>query len=255
MKIVTFNIRCVWKGSDGINDFIHRAGFIYDKIQNEKPDVIAFQEIVIPQLELLKKMLPEYEFFGSFRDEEYIYEGLFTAIKKDNLALMGGDVFWLSPTPYVAGSRFETQSIYPRVCVMTKVRNRQTHEIFRIYNVHLDHLSDDARSLGINCVFDFINEYNKKEKLPTVLLGDFNAFPDSETLKLCYSHSDYSDTTKNIPTSFHSYGQENEKIDYIFVSDEWKERVVETVAWKDCHEGIYLSDHYPLSLEIKNKKE
>ncbi len=31
LKVVTFNIRCVWKGyGDGINSFVHRAGMVYE---------------------------------------------------------------------------------------------------------------------------------------------------------------------------------------------------------------------------------
>lgn len=41
-SIVTFNIRYVYDDIDEINNFIHRAGFIYDKIGNEKPDIIGF---------------------------------------------------------------------------------------------------------------------------------------------------------------------------------------------------------------------
>ena len=37
MKIVSFNLRCVWQG-DGINAFIFRAGMIYDKIMRDQAD-------------------------------------------------------------------------------------------------------------------------------------------------------------------------------------------------------------------------
>ena len=83
MKIVTFNIRCPWKDRDGINDFIHRAGLIYDKVEAEKPEVIAFQEIRKPTLELLQKMFPDYSFFGTLREKDYTGEGVYTAIRKD----------------------------------------------------------------------------------------------------------------------------------------------------------------------------
>ena len=56
MKIVTWNLRCQWKEVDGVNAFIHRAGFIYEKTMQELPDVIAFQEIVPQSLELLQRM-------------------------------------------------------------------------------------------------------------------------------------------------------------------------------------------------------
>ena len=54
MKILSFNIRCPWKDRDGKNDFIHRAGLIYDKIETEQPDVIAFQEVKRPSTLICK---------------------------------------------------------------------------------------------------------------------------------------------------------------------------------------------------------
>ena len=59
-KIVTFNIRNVWD-KEGKNSFIHRVGMIYDKINKEKPDVIAFQEVLQPHVTLLEKIFPDYE--------------------------------------------------------------------------------------------------------------------------------------------------------------------------------------------------
>ena len=58
-KIVTFNSRNVWMWSkEGINCFIFRAGLIYEKVNKEKPDVIAFQELLQKNLDLLKKLFP-----------------------------------------------------------------------------------------------------------------------------------------------------------------------------------------------------
>ena len=77
IRIVTFNLRCVWQGHDGINDFIYRAGMVYDKIMHELPDVILFQEMIALHLALLRRMLPEYTFCGHFRDSDYTGEGVF----------------------------------------------------------------------------------------------------------------------------------------------------------------------------------
>ena len=54
IKIVTFNLRCVWNGVDAQNSFVHRAGLIWEKVNEEKPDVIAFQECVPQSVEILK---------------------------------------------------------------------------------------------------------------------------------------------------------------------------------------------------------
>ena len=250
MKILSFNIRCPWKGMDGINDFIHRAGFIYDKIKSQKPDVIAFQEVRDEAYVLLQKMLPEYEFFGTFREENYTIEGLYIAIRKDSFTYLETEVFWLSPTPFVVASKFENQSECSRICLMTKIRHRKTNEVFRLLNLHLDHISEEARVLGMQCVFDFMNEYDSREKLPTVLLGDFNTTPNGDVIKSCHARKGMFEATKDIDVTFHGYGRKTIKLDYIFVSDEWADRVIKTETWTDCHEGIYLSDHYPVCLTI-----
>ena len=57
MNIVTYNIRCVYKQMDGINSFIHRIGPMFEKINEEKPDGIGFQEVLSPHLTVLEKLL------------------------------------------------------------------------------------------------------------------------------------------------------------------------------------------------------
>lgn len=238
--------------NDGINAFVHRAGFIYDKIRKESPDIIAFQEMKENFLELLKRMFPEYAFYGSMRTAKYDGEGLYTAVKKDTCEIVGGEIFWLSPTPYVAGSRFETQSNCPRVCVMAEIRNKSDNAIYRVVNVHLDHISDEARRLGLNCLFAFMDGCDQKHKLPTVLLGDFNATPDSDTMKACDAREKHVDVTKAIQGTFHEFGKrEGDKIDYVYVSRELEERVDSVCLWDDVHDGVYLSDHYPVCMQLK----
>ena len=258
MKIVSFNLRCVWNGAvDGKNSFVHRAGFIYEKITAERPDVLAFQEVVPQSLELLKRMLPEYEFYGSKRGEGFVgAEGLYTAFRKDKFSLVSGDIFWLSPTPSVMGSRFENQSECPRVCISVKLRNKKTSETLRVINVHLDHVSDEARKLGMRCLFDYAIDKNATDKQPTVILGDFNAVPTSETMKAAFAEDWLFEVSKiKKGTTWHDFGRVNHKIiDFVFVTEELQKRVKSSVLWKDKTNGIYLSDHYPVCVEFEEKK-
>lgn len=250
-KIVTFNLRNSYVNDyDSINGFSHRAGMVCDKILDEKPDVIAFQEIKQPALTLLKRMLPEYLFLGHFRNADYSGEGLYTAIRTESIELLGLEVIWLSPTPYIAGSRFSDQSECPRTCVMTHIRNKNTGEMMRIYNVHLDHISNSARELGMSAVFDYVEEQNKKLSLPYIILGDLNATPDSGVIKMCNDADGIFDATRDIPYTFHAFGQKQSKIDYIFLSDNFKKRVADCSAWTEEFDGIYLSDHFPVSVTI-----
>ena len=178
IKIVTWNIRYATDG-DGINSFTNRSGMIREKIRSELPDVIAFQEVTDQSRLPLEQMLPEYCFLGMMRSENFDTEGLYIAAKKEAFEVIGLESVWLSSTPYTAGSRFEDQSIFPRICTMTYLRHRENNFRVRVFNLHLDHISEPARTLGAKAVLDFVRSYDNKEKLPTVILGDFNATPDS----------------------------------------------------------------------------
>ncbi len=251
MKIVTFNVRCQWD-KDGINSFIHRIGLIYDKIGLENPDVIAFQEMTAKHLDVLKKLLPEYEFFGSGRLADYSSEGLYTAYKKERYLSVKNRIFWISDTPEVPESKFACQSIFPRICIETKLFDKNSKKCVNVYNVHLDHRGleagekEDARTKGLECVFN-----QTTGDCPAVVLGDFNAKPEHYSLSLCNKYG-FIDVTDNLTVTFHNYGNPEKfmKIDYILVSKELKDKVSPAYIWDDMKNGIYLSDHYPVACEI-----
>lgn len=259
MKIVTFNLRCVWN-KEGKNSFIHRAGLIYDKISREMPDVMAFQECTPQIMELMEKMFPEYAFCGQYRSENYWGEGLFVAVKKTDWTVLSYESFWLSPTPYVAGSRFPIQSDCPRICNVVQIRGKESGKMLRIFNVHLDHISDEARIEGIKCLLEKMEEFNARLALPAVILGDFNAGPECSTIKYCneYEKTPLCDVTKDIPLTYHGWGgvliPEWEKIDYIYVSGGLEKALSDVGLWKDVSDGIYLSDHYPVYVDFDLEK-
>ena len=256
IKIVSFNMRCAW-ANDGINSFIHRVGLIYDKINEEKAEVIAFQECTPKIIELMEKILPEYTFSGMYRSENYGEEGLFVAVRKGEWRTVAAESFWISPTPYVPGSRFPIQSECPRVCNVVQIRNRESGKMLRIFNIHLDHISDEARIEGIKCVLGKLEEYNARLPLPAVILGDFNAGPECSTIKYCdeYDKTPITDITKDIPITYHGFGgllkPEWEKIDYIYVSGGLEKSLTDVGIWDTVHHGIYLSDHYPVYAEFE----
>ena len=253
MKIVTYNIACGWSW-DSINSMQHRIGMIWEKIRTEKPDVIAFQEIVPIARDCLEDMFHDYMFLGHMRGADYDGEGLFTAIRRDAWELLAYDTFWLSPTPYVPGSRYENQSECPRICVVTAVRNKKTGERIRLYNLHLDHISDEARVEGMGCILGYMHDIEEKNPMESILLGDFNARAGSNTIALCknYPYRHLTDATSDLAATFHNFGSAATKIDYMFVTDGLLSRAKKAVVWDDVHKGIYLSDHYPVAVEFED---
>lgn len=247
MKVVTFNIRCDY-GQDGINNFEHRRGMIRDKIVAEKPDVIGFQETLPHVVQWLQENLPEYNFVGCGRDANFEDEAMLIAYRRSHVQLFALSTFWLSPTPQVPASRYKEQSICPRICTVATLKHKDWGTPVRLYNTHLDHEGAKARELGLTQVLERMRADYRRDGLPMILMGDFNAVPASEEMACMDAFADLklSDLTEKIAYTFHNFGKQEHfcKIDYIFVGQGL--RSDGAVAWDECVGGVYLSDHYPL---------
>ena len=252
LKVVTYNLWCVWSHPKHLNSFMHRAGMVYEKVKKEQPDIIGFQEVIAPQLEYLEAMMPDYLFVGQGRMTDFKGEGLYIAIKKSTLMLCGLDIFWISPQPYVPATRFEEQSEWPRICVDILVRHKETGKMFRVYDVHLDHIESPAKAKGMQVVLSKIGEDLQKIPAEVILLGDFNEEPDGLAITYINEYKDLTlvEATADIPGTWHDFGKldPGKKIDYVFTSEGLADKIVKTEVWSDYRNGLYLSDHYPVSV-------
>ena len=226
---------------------------IYDKLRTERPDVVAFQEVTGHISDFLRQSLSDiYDFYTFFRSENFDGEGITIATLKDSIVCHSIDSFWLSPTPRVPGSRFAEQSSCPRVASVGVYRERATGRLIRICNTHLDHISDEARVLGVSLLLDRLAAMNEEYPLPTVLLGDLNAAPNSATIRVIKeSPLALIELTDKIPVTFHDYGTMEAKIDYIFGTPDLAASASVVGAWRDEHNGVYLSDHYPIFVDVE----
>nr|WP_314460295.1 endonuclease/exonuclease/phosphatase family protein [uncultured Clostridium sp.] len=244
MKLVTFNIRCDY-GQDKENSFCYRKPYILQKIEKESPDVICFQEVLPHAALWLKENLTDYNIVGCGRDENLEDEQTAVAYRKMKFDLLEMEVFWLSETPGVFGSRYENQSMCPRTCTRVWLWSLEEKRLFCIYNTHLDHESKDAREAALAQILEKIRDEKVIYNVPTVIAGDFNACPDAPEMGIMKKAVEFRDLTAETDGTFHDYGrQEAEKIDYIFGNREVICRVA--AVWDDSHEGVYLSDHYPV---------
>ncbi len=252
MKLVTFNIRCDY-GQDGPNSFCFRKPLILEKIKAENPDIICFQEVLPHVAVWLKDNLSDYCVIGCGRDEKLGNEQTSIVYKKSIYNLLEMEVFWLSETPKVPGSRYKNQSDCPRICTMALFQNVKTNEVFRIYNTHLDHIGSEARRLGLSQILNRMEREETFIPAPAILTGDFNALPDSAEMELLKDYPRLFDLTAGIQGTFHDFGRrkEPEKIDYIIAQEQIT--CLNTEVWNDFKDGVYLSDHYPVSAKIRIK--
>lgn len=254
-KIVTFNVRFQYNG-DGINSFVHRSAMVRNKIKAEKPDVICFQEGTPEIMNDIIDSLPEYHILFNGRNSDFSGEGLATALRKDTVELVGFDVFWLSETPYIPGSRHKIQSGCPRICQQLFIRLKGSDRLCWVFNNHLDHHPDEmARVIGINQVMERVAQCKVRWDKPVFILGDLNSTPEGEAIEFLKSFEPVkiADLTAESGPTFHGFGKAEifKKIDYIFSDLRAEECNCKIERWDDEHNGIYLSDHYPVCASLE----
>ncbi|WP_053983324.1 endonuclease/exonuclease/phosphatase family protein [Niameybacter massiliensis] len=252
MKFVTFNIRCDYNQDDN-NSFCYRKPYILGKLKNESPDIICFQEILPHVATWLKENLTDYYVLGCGRDENLEDEQITIAFKKMQYQMISMNTFWLSEAPQVPGSRYEKQSMCPRTCTEMVLQDIETKEILRVFNTHLDHEGSEARVLGMTQILTYIQQITLFKDATIILTGDFNAYSSDPEVTMISEVGKLVDLTSDLEGTYHDFGRvkENEKIDYIFSSP----HVVceEKGLWTDEYNGVFLSDHYPVFVEMTTK--
>lgn len=249
MKIVTYNLRVDLTG-DGVNSFTNRKGHVIDKIETEMPDVIGFQEVTPSMLAYLSRKLTDYTIIGCGRAHDYLGEHNPVAFNKNKYELIHLDMTWLSDTPYVPGSRFEIQSRWPRIITHTILRPIGEGEPFHMYNTHLDHVSSEARQKGAARLIEKIEEDQRTHPFPLLITGDFNALPESGEIKMLSER--FINLTSGVGVTFHDFGcGALGQIDYIFT--EGFCAVSEPVKWTEEWNRVFLSDHYPVQIDVERK--
>ena len=249
MKFVTFNIRCDY-GQDEENRFDFRKPLILEKLAREQPDVICFQEVLPHVAVWLKQALPEYTVIGCGRGSKLDDEQMTVAFRTDRLNLIQMNTFWLSETPFVPGSRYPEQSECPRTCTEALLCELETGHLLRVVDAHLDHIGVLARTRGLTQILRHLSQSELFPDAPIVLAGDFNAEPDGGEMRAFEDFPGYVNAAANVGITFHGFGKEKgEQIDYIWLKGAIACESVQ--KWTDERAGVYLSDHYPLSAELR----
>ncbi len=249
-KYVTFNIRYDCE-RDGRNQFVYRQPLILRAIREEKPDIIGFQEVMVHMAAWLKENLTDYYVIGCGRNRGLNGEQMSVAFRKDKYNLVEMRTFWLSETPFQAGSKY-SDSACPRTCTEAVFVELESRRPLRVLNTHLDYMGHLARMESIQQIMRHVNELSLFPDAPIILAGDFNATPESEELKAMAQAKDFKNVTTGIGVTFHGFMQEPNpsQIDYIFVRGGLNCQSVK--KWDKYEEnGVYISDHYPVCAELE----
>lgn len=248
-NVMSYNIRCMNPMDMGKKSWFYRADLVVDLIEDAQPAIIGFQEATKWQYNYLYEALDDYDSIITYRDDAYNSEGCPLFYRTDLFTLVDKGSFWLSETPEKMSKDWGAACY--RICSYVILEDKTTGGRFAVFNTHLDHISDTARINGIKVVLDKIKEFNS---LPAILMGDMNSRETSETYKSATEF--FLDTkyqTENTMTSctYQNWGKELDRncIDYIFTSKSGF-KVNSYKVERYTHDGIYLSDHFPICVNV-----
>lgn len=255
-KAMTYNIRYD-NPDDGENAWANRKEFLCDQVAFFAPDILGIQEGLAHQVAYLDGKLQKHTFIGIGRDDGK-QKGEYSAIFYNNTKFekMKSGTFWLSETPDQISVGWDASM--ERICTYALLKDKITHTKIWVFNTHFDHIGKIAREKSMILIHNIIQQQNKNN-LPVILLGDFNAQPDS--VPIAYITKSLNDSrTSSLAIPFGPFGTFNgfkhnvpvsDRIDYIFISKNIQ--VNKYAVLSDANDCRYPSDHLPVFIEFELK--
>ncbi len=252
-KIMTFNLRLNVE-IDGENAWPYRVKAAAEAIKRHDADIVGIQEGLLAMIRDLEPLLPEYAWVGEGREGGE--EGEYSAILYKKSKWSAGEVghFSLSETPEKLGA-MSWDTACTRMCTWARFKSADGEE-FVAFNTHLDHISDEAQTKGMELIRERIERFRQQTGLSVVLTGDFNVYPEHvvvsglERAGYRNAYSVLEEGSRGVGRTFHEFlgGEPGEPIDYVFASPDLE--IVSVEVDRGQYDGRYPSDHYPVTAVV-----
>ena len=250
-RIMSFNVRCVDDEEGSINN---RSQIAVAVIDQYAPDSFGVQEATPKWIKILdKKFSDKYARVGEGRSPiEMFTEYSAVYYRKDKYNLIDSGTMWLSETPEKKYTK-SFDSKHNRIATWAVLEDKETGEKFTHINTHLDHVLESTRVEQVKVLKAKIAELEKETTV--ICTGDFNTFETAEAY--AEMRKDMDDTkliaaSSDTGITFHNYGaieeHEDGAIDFVFATKGTKTATYKII--RDCIDGIYPSDHYPIMADI-----
>ena len=245
MNVMSFNVLC--------RDWAPRVPLVTEVIRAYSPDVFGLQEAHADWMDAVCAAFPDYDYVGVGRNDGK-REGEFSPVfyRKDRFTPLDSGSFWLSETPDVPGKGWDAACI--RICSWAKLEDKTNGKRFAAMDTHLDHRGVVAAEQGTALILERAAKFGT---LPVLLMGDFNARPDSAPYRRA-TDAGFLDARALSPIrderfTFHNFGDPNDKafetvIDYIFVKNCKSVDAFRVII--DRVDGQLPSDHYPVFARV-----
>ena len=140
VRVLTYNIRYSAGDVDSAdNNWPARREALAQLVENERPEVVGFQEVLPDQLTWLRGRFPAYEFIGVGRNANGDGEASPVAFLKERFSVVTNGTFWLSTTPDTPGSK-SWGAAFPRVCTYAVLKDKGTGE--KLQELTVSHIED-----------------------------------------------------------------------------------------------------------------
>ena len=249
LTVMSFNIRTA-NAKDGTNSWELRADAVLAMIQDQAPDVVGMQEVLLRQIQPLDYFLDDYKWIGVGR-EDGKKDGEIMSIlyNKKTISVLKWGTYWLSETPDKPSKGWDAD--YRRTATWALMKDKRSGKKFFMVNTHLDNVGSQARENGLALILERIAAMNP-QGLPLVLTGDFNMTIDDPSMapvkaamQNCRTVAVKSD---NLDTC-HDWGRNYSSIDFIWEKGFGSCVEYETVT-KPYLGRAFVSDHFPIKAKL-----
>ena len=247
-KVMSFNIRTGTSDKGTANAWDIRKAGVYEMLKSEQPLIVGLQEARKFQRTEILEACPNFAGFGVCRDTGQDVEGETGSViyDKNQCSIEKYGYFWLTEKD-TSKPNVGWDATYKRMATWAVVKVTKSGQRFFFMSTHLDHQGPLAQAGGMEVIMQKFAELNT-EKLPQVLMGDFNTTQNNKIFDVCLK-SMYNTRLKAYSTdnnvTYNAWGANSGKIiDHIFASG-FHIHHYKTVnqAWKGV---TYISDHFPI---------
>ena len=252
-NVMTYNIR-LGSVDDGPNHWDIRKEKLRDLMDYYDCGIYGLQEAQLPQIKYLLEGLKGYGVSGKPRTLDANAEYSCILYDTTRFRVSEEKTLWLSTRPDTISLGWDAR--IPRVASYALFEDKEKKDRFWLINTHFDHQGLVARFESAKLLVKLTKELN--QKLPVILMGDFNARPTENTIQVLkevfFDTREYSltkaysgpDTWNGFQFDSLPYGQ----IDYIFIYDPAsKMRVYKHATLMDHYDHKYPSDHFPVMIQ------
>ncbi len=185
MKVMTFNVLCSFCKPSEYGPWKERLTYVADLLHRHDPDLVGLQELATAkEVEQFKEILPTHEAVY-YSKGNLVYPDATILYRRDRFELMESGAYWLSRTPDRPLSKGWKKGLQvPRLVVWATLKHRPDGRRVFFVNTHFDANRPNQRH---SAPLLLKRTAQRAADLPIIVVGDFNAKPESKAYEILTS--------------------------------------------------------------------